>query len=148
MGLIDYKVNLNSDVKLHHYDRLLNRFKQWTQFKRDIKLTSLLEGKRIQYDVEDISNMYGYMGLRDDYVKLASISTISMYCFDVKSMSFIINGDNIESLSLKVEIMPTPFGKEVMALEESNIKLLMKQCIIEDCVNYFYLDTDYPKTAA
>lgn len=148
MGLIDYKVVLDGDVKLHHYDRLLNRFKQWTQFKRDIKLTSLLEGKRIQYDVEDISSMYGYMGLRDDYTKLARISTMSSFCFDVKSMSFIINGDNIESLSLKVNVMPTSFGKEVMALEESNIKLLMKQCIIEDGVSYFYLDTNYPKTAA
>ena len=88
------------------------------------------------------------MGLRDDYDKLASISTMSMYCFDVKSMTFIINGDNIESLSLKVNIMHTPFGKEVMALEECNIKLLMKQCIIEDGVSYFYLDTNYPNTAA
>jgi len=148
MRLFDYKVSFDGDVKLHHYDRILNRFKQWTQFKRDIKLTYLLESKRIQYNVEEISSMYGYMGLRDDYTKLARISTMSSFCFDVKSMSFIVNGDIVESLSLKVNIIPTAFGIEVMALEESNIKLLMKQCIIEDGVSYFYLDTNYPKTAA
>ena len=148
MKIVEYKVDINGDIKLHHYDKLLNRFKQWTQFKRDIKLTSLLEGKRIQFDIEDISSMYGYMGLRDDYDKLSSISTISMYCFDVKSMLFIINGDNIESLSLKVNIMPTNFGKEVMVLEESNIKLKMKQHLIDENISYFYLDTNYPKTAA
>jgi hypothetical protein len=54
--LLEYDVVLENDVELNHYDRLLTKFPQWKQYKREIKLNVLLnEGKRIGFDVTEIS---------------------------------------------------------------------------------------------
>ena len=49
--LRDYDISTNS--KLEQYEDLLKKFSQWTAIKREIKITSLLEGKRIQFDIDD-----------------------------------------------------------------------------------------------
>ena len=65
--LLEYNVVLGNDVELNNYDRLLTKFPQWIQYKREIKLNVLLnEGKRIGFDVTEISKInspvYGSLG--------------------------------------------------------------------------------------
>lgn len=36
--IFEYDVIIGNDVELEHYDRLLKKFSQWDQYKREIKL--------------------------------------------------------------------------------------------------------------
>ena len=49
------KVNIPEDSKISDFEPILSLFSNWTQFKREIKLSSILEGKKIEYLIEDIS---------------------------------------------------------------------------------------------
>ena len=49
-----YKFYLDG-IKLSQFEKKFQKWPQWTQFKREIKLNTLLEGKRIQFDIEDIN---------------------------------------------------------------------------------------------
>ena len=55
-----YKFYLDG-IKLSQFEDKLQKWPNWIQFKREIKLNSLLEGKRIQFDIEDI-NEWGKIG--------------------------------------------------------------------------------------
>lgn len=133
----EYKVMFYDDVvKLQDYDKLLKNFKQWTQFKRDIKLITILEGKRIQYDIEDIQSnipIYGTLGYEDDMMlKNAS--------FVVKGMSFIINGDNIDELKVKIQFLNTYSAKIIKETIKDGIDPIIKQRITTGKFIHFYID--------
>ena len=78
----DYEVLLNNNT-LDQFEDLMSRYKEWTSFKRDIRLTSILEaGKKIQFDIESIS-MFGQFG------NSGNILSLQMSVLIIKSMSFI-----------------------------------------------------------
>src|ERR1035437_905809 len=114
--IAEYKISLNNN-KLSNYDSLLKKFRNWKQFQRDIKLTSLLESKRVQYDLEDIVNLPGYLG----------INRLSVL-FYIRSMSFIINGDSIDELKITIE----SYSNDTRELGD------IKQHMIDDEVKFFY----------
>ena len=141
-----YKVSLLDNTKLSNYEGLLNRLPQWVQFNREIKLISLLEGsKKIQYDINDIkgSNILGVLGIDNN-----SVISLNRVAFSIKSMSFIVKDDVVIDLTIMIKILETPMGKDLDSLTGSDIQLYMKQKIVDNEVIYFYLDTDYPKSAA
>ena len=54
--LIDRKTKFKlEDVPLLQFEKCLSKFKEWISFKRDIRLNSLLDDKRVQFNIEDIS---------------------------------------------------------------------------------------------
>ena len=55
-----YKFYLD-EIKLSQFEDKLQKWPNWVQFRREIKLNSLLDGKRIQFDIEDITE-YGKLG--------------------------------------------------------------------------------------
>ena len=118
----------DDDIKLQDYEKLLKKFTQWTQFKREIRLTSLLECKRIQYDVEEITfPIYGTTGYDLDI-------TFSKVAFIVIAMSFIISGDSIDELKVKIRILDTESGKKIL----NDIKdIKIKQKKIGDSLRFY-----------
>ena len=129
---MEYQYNIELDnSKLSHYDFLLKRFKNWTQFKREIKLSSILEGKRIQYDLEDVNGWDGYVG---------RIHAPKDVCFLIKSLSFIINGDSIDILKIKIEPTDNYLGGVVKTLMNDGLDLKIKQFVNNDEVIFFYID--------
>ncbi len=140
----EYKVEtLNS--KLSSYDYLLGRFKNWIQFKRDIKITSILESKRIQYDLESIVNLHGYFG--DRIIDSGIGQSLQDICFSIKSMSFIINNELVEELKVTIETVNNKKGRLLESMINSGFDLRVKQCMdkalssnSEDLVLYFYID--------
>ena len=148
--LLEYNVVLGNDVELNNYDRLLTKFPQWIQYKREIKLNVLLnEGKRIGFDVTEISKInspvYGSLG-KPEYsdILLKSIS------FFVRSMSFIITNNKVDELKIVLKVLDTPKGKELKNILESGCFLEVKQMKLPSCnsVTQFYFDIPDPKTAA
>lgn len=130
----DYEVLLNNNT-LDQFEDLISRYKEWTSFKRDIRLTSILEsGKRIQFDIESIS-MFAQFG------NSGNILSMQMGVLRIKSMSFILKENKVEKLTLRCKVLETPMGKVVKDLMENSMEIDLKPHIIDNKVVYFYVDT-------
>lgn len=131
------------DSKLEYYESMLKNFGDWISFKREIKLTNLLEGKKIQFDIEEIYNkgvIWGIMNPSSDVVLLKEA------CFDVKSMHFIIKDDDVQKLTLGIKPLSTDNGEILKSLIESNVEIEIHQYIQNGELRYFYIKL--PKSAA
>lgn len=131
----DVEVKLEGDIKIDQYESILNKYPEWIQFKRDIKLELLLkEGKKVQYDVEDL-NPPIYMASSEKLTE--DISSV------IKSMSFIISSSKVESLTLKIKILPTHNGMILYeSIKNTGIEFLnvkIHQHIIDNKIIYFYI---------
>jgi len=135
-----FNIELNGEVNLSYYEKILNGFPQWVQFKREIRITNLLEGKRIQYDIDDINTannaLFGI--LNTENTELGHYR-LDKACFAVKSISFIINGEKVDSLKIRIKVLTTENGKILKSLIDSNMDIEIKQYIIEEEVQYFYV---------
>ena len=130
----DYEVLLNNNT-LDQFEDLMSRYKEWTSFKRDIRLTSILEaGKKIQFDIESIS-------LNAQLGNSGNILSLQMSVLIIKSMSFILKENKIEKLTLRCRLLETPMGKVVKELMENSMTVDLKPHIIDNKVVYFYVDT-------
>lgn len=150
MGQLEIKGNIKkfdvvTNSKLENYEELLSKFHQWTAIKREIKITSLLEGKRIQFDIEDINTTGTIWGVLTSEEPTAELR-IKDCAFSIKSMTFILNGDNIDKLTVGIKILSTDKGEILENLVKDNIELELKEFILKDKIHHFYIDL--PKLAA
>lgn len=130
----DYEVLLKNNT-LDQFEDLISRYKEWTSFKRDIRLTNILEsGKRIQFDIESIS-LIAQLGNFGNEVSL-QLSTLA-----IKGMSFILKENKVEKLTLRCRLLETPMGKVVKELMENSMDIDLRPHIIDNKVVYFYVDT-------
>jgi hypothetical protein len=130
----DYEVLLNNNT-LDQFEDMMSRYKEWTSFKRDIRLTSILEsGKRIQFDIESIS-MFAQLGNSGNMI------TLQHSALSIKAMSFILKENKIDKLTLRCRVLSTPMGKVVKELMENSMDIDLKPHIIDNKVVYFYVDT-------
>ena len=130
----DYEVLLNNNT-LDQFEDLMSKYKEWTSFKRDIRLTSILEaGKKIQFDIESIS-------LNAQLGNFGNVVSLQMSVLIIKSMSFILKENKIEKLTLRCRLLETPMGKVVKELMENSMTVDLKPHIIDNKVVYFYVDT-------
>jgi hypothetical protein len=130
----DYEVLLQNNT-LDQFEDLISRYKEWTSFKRDIRLTNILEsGKRIQFDIESIS-LTAQLGNFGNEVSL-QLSTLA-----IKGMSFILKENRVEKLTLRCRLLETPMGKVVKELMENSMNVDLRPHIIDNKVVYFYVDT-------
>lgn len=130
----DYEVLLQNNT-LDQFEDLISRYKEWTSFKRDIRLTNILEsGKRIQFDIESIS-LTAQLGNFGNEVSL-QLSTLV-----IKGMSFILKENKVEKLTLRCRLLETPMGKLVKELMENSMDIDLRPHIIDNKVVYFYVDT-------
>ena len=129
-----YKFHLDG-IKLSQFEKKLKQWPQWIQFKREIKLNTLLDGKRIQFDVEDI-NEYGKWG------KLKFNPMLSDIVFTVKTISLIIKDDFVEELEITWRPLQTDLGRTVIGLLDSGIELEISMSFIEDQFSHFYINDE------
>lgn len=135
---------VSSNLNLDYYESLLSKFQQWQSIHREIKLTNLLEGKRVQFDIDKINNTGSLWGMilstPNEYPRLEDA------CFNIKSMSFIINGDLVEKLTLGIIPLKTDKGKILEDLITSNVGIEIREFLFGNSVLYFYINL--PKVAA
>ena len=148
--LLEYDVVLENDVELNHYDRLLTKFPQWKQYKREIKLNVLLnEGRRIGFDVTEISRInspiYGSLG--EPQFTDISLKSISFF---VRSMSFIIKDNKVDGLKIGLKVLDNTSGKKLSNILESGCLLEVKQMTLPMCksVTQFYFELPESKNVA
>ena len=138
---VKYNVQLEDNRLEQYEEKLLSNFKNWKTYKRDIKLNSILENKRIEFELNISSHAFGflYVEFENDSDQMINLKGV---CAAITDLKFILNGDNVDLLEVNLKFLQTPHGKEVITLMDSGFNLILKQLIVNDTVVKFYLDTE------
>ena len=140
-----FNIELDNNT-LEQYEKLLSNFDNWSEYKREIKLNSILEDKKIEFTLDISGHAHGVMYVNVvvddayDYDVLKKVSSA------IKFMKFILKGNNVLELEVTIKTMTTEWGKIIRDLIESGLELELKQNIVDDQVKSFYFI--YPKMTA
>ena len=130
-----YKFYLDG-IKLSQFENKFKQWPQWTQFKREIKLNTLLNGKRIQFDIEDI-NEYGKLSGR------AFDPMMSDIVFTVKCISMIIKDDFVEELEIEWRPLQSDLGRTIIGILDAGLEIDISIHFDDnDQFVYFYIKED------
>ena len=133
------------DLKIDNYEKYLSKFSNWTQYKREINLSLLLEsGKKIEFEIEmNNSQMVNYIGfLEKDF----EITVLQRSCGVIKKLRFVISEKLLISLEVTLKILDTEWGKILRNLIQSDVIPELNQHKIDEQVVNFYFT--YNKIAA
>ncbi len=140
-----FNIELDNNT-LEQYEKLLSNFSNWKEYKREIKLNSILEDKKIEFTLDISGHAHGVMYVNvlvddeDDFDVLKKTSS------SIKHMKFILKGNNVLELEITIKTMTTEWGKIIGNLIESGIDLELKQRIVDNKVKSFYFT--HPKMVA
>ena len=138
------KVNIPDNSKISDFEPILSSFSNWTQFKREIKLSSILEGKKIEYLIEDINSaqnpIYGLLEQSSNIVEIKKIS------FLIKEILFTIKDQDVLNLEVRIESINTEYGKTTQSLIDADIDFTLDYYKSSDSIIYFYIN--FPKQVA
>ena len=140
-----FNIELDNNT-LEQYEKLLSNFNNWSEYKREIKLNSILEDKKIEFTLDISGHAHGVMYVNvlvdgeDDFEVLKKASSA------IKHMKFILKGNNVLELEITIKTMTTEWGKIIRDLIESGVELELKQSIVDNQVKSFYFI--YPKMTA
>ena len=123
-------------IKLSQFEDRFKRWPNWVQFKREIKLNSLLEGKRVQFDIEDI-NEWGKI----DSVKSNDMS-LSDVVFTVKRITMIIKEDFVNELEIEWRPLQTHLGKTIIGLLDAGIDVDISMSFHDEKFSHFYIKSE------
>jgi len=140
-----FNIELDNNT-LEQYEKLLSNFSNWKEYKREIKLNSILEDKKIEFTLDISGHAHGVMYVNvlvddeDDFDVLKKTSS------SIKHMKFILRGNNVLELEITIKTMTTEWGKIIGDLIESEVELELKQRIVDNKVKSFYFT--HPKMVA
>ena len=135
---MELNVNLNNNT-LDQYDKALSTYNEWKSFYRDIKLSTLLEGKKVQFDIDNIQKI----GMVHDFVTLENTGKLQTMAFSISGITFIIKDNNIEKLTLEAEFLETDCGKKLKEIYDAGIELEVRQVFTERNISF---TIDLPET--
>lgn len=139
----EFEINTSSTSELDYYDSILSNFPEWKATKRELKILSITEGKKIQFEVNQISSvlpnttnngLWGSFGNNDE-----GILSISKVCFILSQMNFIIQNQKIEKLTIGIKTLTTEYGKILHKLLNEDWPIEIEQAVEKKSVNYFYI---------
>lgn len=119
-----FDVILADDLEFDDYNESLSNYPTWKSIYREIKLNFLLEGgKKVQFDIDDIQK---YITLDDRHEHQISLKKV---CCSISGMTFILNNNKIEKITLKSKILDTDCGKIVKSIIDTGIEIKVSQFI-------------------
>jgi len=142
-----FNIELDNNT-LEQYEKLLSNFSNWKEYKREIKLNSILEDKKIEFTLDISGHAHGVMYVNvlvDDDVNLQQKNSRDGQ-LAIKHMKFILKGNNVLELEITIKTMTTEWGKIIRNLIESGVDLKLKQHIVDNKVRSFYFT--HPKMVA
>ena len=126
-----FDVILGDDLEFDDYNLALSNYPTWKSIYREIKLNFLLEGgKKVQFDIDDIQK---YITLDDKHQHQVSLQKV---CCSITGMTFILNDNKIEKLTLKSKILDTECGKIVKSIIDVDIEVKVSQFIYGKTLNF------------
>lgn len=145
-----YKVENAIGINIDAYDEMLSPFEEWKKFKREIIITNILEGKSVEYKIENIltssKRILGY--LSNDNI---TITNLKQACFIIKSMIFVIKDKTVKDLSIEVDILYNHCGELISWAIQNEIEIKVEQTYSNEMVLSFLVDFDWsllPKSSA
>lgn len=135
---MELNVKLDNNT-LDQYDKALSTYNEWKSFYRDIKLATLLEGKKIQFDIDNIQKI----GMVHDFITIENPGKLQTMAFSISAMTFIIKDNTIEKLTLNAEFLETDCGKKLKEIYDAGIELEVRQIFTDKNVSF---TIDLPET--
>ena len=135
MVVYTLEVELDDDESLDYYEGLLNRYNQWKVFKREVRLTGLLNsGKKVQFDIEDANLLIS--------TDMDAIQYIRKAVFRADNITFILRDEEIVSMSLSGEIIENTLGNAIKGILDEGIPLKIKKYNDKRGRITFYIDIE------
>jgi hypothetical protein len=135
-----FEVEIGEETSLDYYESLLTKYDQWKVFKREVRLTGLLNtGKKVQFDIEDVNLLI--------YTDLDAIQYIHKAVFRTDTITFILMDENIISMSLSGEIIENTLGNAIKGILDVGINLKVKKYNDKRGRITFYIDIEENKAA-
>ena len=130
--------NLNNNT-LDQYEKFLSKFKSWPKYKREIKLSTLLnEGKKIEFTIEiDSKNNPNIIEIIDSNTEMSLDISLSKSCGVIENIKFILNGNKVELLEMNIRFLNTEYGKICKKLLQDDFLLILKQKILPDFTKFY-----------
>jgi len=136
-----FNINLDNNT-LDQYESILSNFKNWPEYKREIKLSSLLEDKKIEFTLDISSHSFGVLYV-NTVIDENDFDVLTKASASIKFMKFILKENNVLELEIKIKTLTTEWGKIINDLLESKVQIDINQRIIDNQVKSFYFT--YPK---
>jgi hypothetical protein len=140
-----FNIELDNNT-LEQYEELLSNFNNWSEYKREIKLNSILEDKKIEFTLDISGHAHGVMYVNVIVDDAYDYDVLKKASSAIKFMKFILKGNNVLELEVTIKTMTTEWGKIIRDLIESGLELELKQNIVDNQVKSFYFI--YPKMTA
>ena len=140
-----FNIELDNNT-LEQYEELLSNFNNWSEYKREIKLNSILEDKKIEFTLDISGHAHGVMYVNVIVDDAYDYDVLKKSSSAIKFMKFILKGNNVLELEVTIKTMTTEWGKIIRDLIESGLELELKQNIVDNQVKSFYFI--YPKMTA
>ena len=140
-----FNIELDNNT-LDQYEKLLSNFNNWSEYKREIKLNSILEDKKIEFTLDISGHAHGVMYVNVVVDDAYDYDVLKKASSAIKFMKFILKGNNVLELEITIKTMTTEWGKIIRDLIDSGIELELKQHIVDNQVKSFYFT--YPKMTA
>jgi hypothetical protein len=140
-----FNIELDNNT-LEQYEKLLSNFNNWSEYKREIKLNSILEDKKIEFTLDISGHAHGVMYVNVLDEDWYDIDVLKKASSAIKFMKFILKGNNVLELEITIKTMTTEWGKIIRELIESGLELELRQNIVDNQVKSFYFI--YPKMTA
>jgi hypothetical protein len=137
-----FNIELDNNT-LEQYEKLLSNFNNWSEYKREIKLNSVLEDKKIEFTLDISGHAHGVMYVNVIVDDAYDYDVLKKASSAIKFMKFILKGNNVLELEVTIKTMTTEWGKIIRDLIESEVELELKQNIVDNQVKSFYFI--YPK---
>ena len=140
-----FNIELDNNT-LEQYEKLLSNFNNWSEYKREIKLNSILEDKKIEFTLDISGHAHGVMYVNVVVDDAYDYDVLKKASSAIKFMKFILKGNKVLELEVTIKTMTTEWGKIIGDLIESGLELELKQNIVDNQVKSFYFI--YPKMTA
>lgn len=114
-----FDVEFEEGNTLEAFDSMLRRYKQWSEFKRDVRITGLLnQGKKVQFDIEDANLLV--------YTDTDAIQYIHKAAFRTDTITFIIKDEQLIDVKISGEILPSQMGQTIKSILDAELEVTVR----------------------
>ena len=114
-----FDVVLEDGTTLDSFESMLTRYNQWAEFKREVRITGLLnQGKKVQFDIEDANLLI--------YTDTDALQYIHNAAFRTDTISFIIKDEQILEVKISGEILPSQIGQTIKTILDEGLDVKVR----------------------
>ena len=132
-----FDVEFEEGTTLDAFETMLRRYKQWAEFKRDVRITGLLnQGKKVQFDIED-ANLFVY-------TDTDAIQYIHNAAFRTDTITFIIKDEQLIDVKISGEILPGQMGQTIKTILDEGLDVKVRY--YDNKIGHKTLYFDHPES--